>query len=250
MPEKIQCSAEVKVSCSGKTSHDASTNCSIESNVPDEVTGDDKSTTAPGKGQVPEPEFAQKLLDRLYDCRKIEIEHLWQRSVFLGTFIVLAFSGYGMLVGKMLDKTCNNHTIFMEQAHLAGMVCGCILLFLGVLWVCMAKGSKRWQELYERKIVLLEDQIFEKGFDQFKYKCEFRQKPEHDEGNQKKDCNCILMSERSEKVVAEIPKLAKIWRSPDVFAVLGQDRILPRKSIYCWAGSLVLRERESWLCIW
>ena len=221
MPEKIQCSAEVKVSCSGKTSHDASTNCSIESNVPDEVTGDDKSTTAPGKGQVPEPEFAQKLLDRLYDCRKIEIEHLWQRSVFLGTFIVLAFSGYGMLVGKMLDKTCNNHTIFMEQAHLAGMVCGCILLFLGVLWVCMAKGSKRWQELYERKIVLLEDQIFEKGFDQFKYKCEFRQKPEHDEGNQKKDCNCIFNERKERKSCSGNPEAGEDLAQSRCFCSLG-----------------------------
>lgn len=186
MSKIVQCSAEAEIVCSGNATQGASANSVCKAKAEACVLKEEdpfKPETKPPTQPPPSPQenfdsdFAEKVLGRLYECRKIEIEHLWHRSVFLGAFIILAFTGYGALVGKMLEKDAGkSHTIFMAQAHFAGVVCGCTLLFLGILWICMAKGSKRWQELYERKIVLLEDRIFPgKGLDQFRYKCEFRQ---------------------------------------------------------------------------
>ena len=79
-----------------------------------------------------------------------EINRLWQRSIFLATFLVLVFTGYGMLVSKFFDSDFNS-----EESLLLHLVCigiSTIGIILSLLWIMMAKGSKAWQEKYERSL--------------------------------------------------------------------------------------------------
>lgn len=74
-----------------------------------------------------------------------EINRLWQRSIFLATFLVLIFTGYGMLVSKLLENE-------LSQVRLVHAIClgiSVIGIVLSLLWTMMAKGSKAWQEKYE-----------------------------------------------------------------------------------------------------
>lgn len=53
-------------------------------------------------------ESLRRTLDRMYSCRDLEISNLWQRSIFLGTFLVLCFTGYGVLIHSMLTLEKND----------------------------------------------------------------------------------------------------------------------------------------------
>ena len=99
------------------------------------------------KGQVSKLD----LWNRFYRCRDIELGHLWQRSVFLGAFLLLCFTGYGYIFSKYCDAT-KNVTIL----HCAGFFVSIIGIVLGVIWIYMGKASKRWFEVYEHVIWDLE----------------------------------------------------------------------------------------------
>lgn len=47
-----------------------------------------------------------KIYELLYKAYADEIKNLWQRSVFLGTFMVLVWTGYGALQLKFIEKDC------------------------------------------------------------------------------------------------------------------------------------------------
>lgn len=90
-------------------------------------------------------------LNRLYECRDLEIKNLWQRSVFLGVFITLSLTAYGFLVSKIFDKDINTHLI-----HIGAIFLSILGLTLSIVWIMMAKASKTWYEVYEHAIVKFE----------------------------------------------------------------------------------------------
>ena len=45
----------------------------------------------------------KELREEFYKIRKFEIQNLWQRSIFLATFIVLLFTGYGAFFEKLMS---------------------------------------------------------------------------------------------------------------------------------------------------
>jgi bacitracin transport system permease protein len=87
-----------------------------------------------------------------YKLRNFEISNLWQRSIFLFSMILLLFTGYGNLVFKLLEK--NENTLLIHE------LC-CFVALLGfvfsLIWIMMAKGSKAWFEVYEKKITSIEE---------------------------------------------------------------------------------------------
>lgn len=90
-----------------------------------------------------------KILCRLWECRDLEIEHYWHRMVFMTAFLVLTFASYGGLFtcacnsdGKLTFGMFNFISIFI---CIIGIVVSC-------LWIMMSKGSKAWQEQYEKVI--------------------------------------------------------------------------------------------------
>lgn len=81
----------------------------------------------------------------LWKCRDFEISTLWQRSVMLGTFLVLAYCGYGALLLKVSEGVGCQWNAF----NLLAIGVAAFGIVLSALWVMMMKGSKAWYEQYE-----------------------------------------------------------------------------------------------------
>ncbi len=104
----------------------------------------------------------KELRKEFYKIRKFEIQNLWQRSIFLITFIVILITGYANLIEKLLlerDKWLTNSDFSDIYTH---VIC-CILAILGFIfssiWIMMAKGSKAWYEIYEKRICQIEKEL-------------------------------------------------------------------------------------------
>lgn len=97
-----------------------------------------------------EQEFQNKLemYKILYQAYADEIRNLWQRSVFLGAFMTLAWGGYGALQLKTLDK---EFEFSLSYCLMSIGLCG-VIIVLSLLWIAMAKGSKFVQEAHEAHI--------------------------------------------------------------------------------------------------
>lgn len=90
----------------------------------------------------------QDVYRTLWRCRDFELSHLWQRSVFLSAFLVLCFTGYGVVIMNFDDKE------FVAGGTNSLAIVLCVVGFVfSCMWVMMGKGSKAWYERYERAIV-------------------------------------------------------------------------------------------------
>ena len=87
-------------------------------------------------------------LKTFYKCRDLEITNLWQRSIFLGAFLLLCFTGYGYMLFSL-----KSHTI---GTHIYGFLLAIIGMVMSIIWILMGKGSKRWYEVYEWAICDIE----------------------------------------------------------------------------------------------
>ena len=94
-------------------------------------------------------EKRKMILDNLYRCRDIEINNLWQKGIFLGPFLALCFTGYGVLLFSMI-KECKEEVLFKYNL-LCFAICFVSVIF-SILWIYMFKGSKIHYEIYERAI--------------------------------------------------------------------------------------------------
>lgn len=103
-----------------------------------------------GKTQRYNVNALRNVLDRLYECRDLEISNLWQRSVFLSVFMILCYTGYGCLVTQIVENIDN--TLKITYLHTVAVALGCISAIFSVLWIAMAKASKAWYEVYETAI--------------------------------------------------------------------------------------------------
>lgn len=120
---------------------------------------DASADTCSNKGSNPYYLCEADMYKELWHGRDFEITSLWQRSVFLGTFLVIAYTGYGALwlalikenIG-IINPTATNYALNIGFLSLAGFG-----LVMSILWVQMAKGSKRWYERYESSIALIID---------------------------------------------------------------------------------------------
>lgn len=103
--------------------------------------------------------------ERLYKCRDLEISNLWQKSVFLSAFMIICFTGYGYLLMKMIDNidsgSLYNATKIASGKNMyfniTAIALGSISTIFSILWICMAKSSKSWYEVYETAITKLEN---------------------------------------------------------------------------------------------
>ena len=97
--------------------------------------------------------------EQYWSCRDFEIKNLWQRSIFLGTFLVLCYTAYGAFFGKAFLEGSFDENLAKWDFH----VIACILALIGtafsILWIAMAKGSKAWFECHEKAIVAIEKEL-------------------------------------------------------------------------------------------
>ena len=95
----------------------------------------------------------KELRETFYRLRNFEISNLWQRSIFLSALLVLFFPAYGVLVSKLIEST-DKYTIYHEICCALAL---CAIIF-SIIWIMMAKGSKAWFEVYEKKICEIENE--------------------------------------------------------------------------------------------
>lgn len=69
---------------------------------------------------------------------------LWRRLTLLGAFMALTYTGYGVLMFKVLDGVKH-----WELFNLLAMGACAFGLIFSLLWTLTAKGSKAWFERYE-----------------------------------------------------------------------------------------------------
>lgn len=99
------------------------------------------------------------IYEYLWKGRDFELDHLWQRSAFLGAFLLAAAALYAEYMKEffipkyMICPIQTRHNI-----ALFGLIPIAITLLglaFSVLWITMAKGSKAWYELYESNIAAI-----------------------------------------------------------------------------------------------
>jgi hypothetical protein len=80
------------------------------------------------------------------DIRKFEIELYWKRASYFWTLIAATFAGFFALATNGLHP----RLIFLVS---------CIGVILSVGWYLVNRGSKYWQENWERHVDVLEDEV-------------------------------------------------------------------------------------------
>lgn len=121
--------------------------------------------------EIPKEEYHKNL----WRCRDFEIQHLWQRSIFLTTFKLLTFTGYGTVLLKIIELATSPYSadlvsltsLSVQQVDLTSVgenedylnllnviaqgICVLGMIF-SFFWIMMGKGSKGWYEVYENAI--------------------------------------------------------------------------------------------------
>jgi hypothetical protein len=89
----------------------------------------------------------EKAYEQAWHARDFEIDNYWKRTLYFWGFQVASFAGYFKLVLK-------------NEAHEPLLFCvSCIGFITALAWVLANKGSKAWQENWEKHIDMLEDYI-------------------------------------------------------------------------------------------
>ena len=114
------------------------------------------------------------LHEKLWESRSFEINHLWQRSIFLATFIVALFTLYFSTLNLYYtefdlsqpsieqDEKTDESNRKIEYKTPVFLVLETICFFgfqFSVLWICMARGSKYMYERHENGI----EEAYRKG---------------------------------------------------------------------------------------
>jgi hypothetical protein len=90
----------------------------------------------------------EKALVQALDIRKFEIDLYWKRAAYFWTFIGATFAGY---IAVEASNASNKQDLAIILANL-----GFVFSFA---WFCANKGSKFWQENWEKHVDVLEDDV-------------------------------------------------------------------------------------------
>lgn len=94
-----------------------------------------------------EDEKLEETLKVALDVRKFEIELYWKRATYFWAFIAASFTAY------VASLTILNKYILLD------ILIGCMGLVFSSIWYLVNKGSKYWQENWEKHVSELEDKI-------------------------------------------------------------------------------------------
>ncbi|ETI67272.1 RipA family octameric membrane protein [Neobacillus vireti] len=94
-------------------------------------------------------ELTKEALKQALDIRKFEIDMYWKRATYFWTIIGVIFAGYFLLMSK---------EILNSQPTLIFLL-NCIGFIFSLSWYLVNRGSKFWQNNWERHVDLLEDQV-------------------------------------------------------------------------------------------
>ncbi|MWV63174.1 hypothetical protein DCO58_00260 [Helicobacter saguini] len=101
-------------------------------------------------------DYELEVWKRLWASRDFELQHFWQRSIFLTAFLVLGFTAYGSFQGVFLGKFFENKIVLDSKefviCNLISIFLCCVNAVLSMLWIMMTKGSKNAYEVYENAL--------------------------------------------------------------------------------------------------
>ncbi len=86
---------------------------------------------------------SRKALEYALDIRKFEIELYWKRTNYFWVLIAAAFAGYFVIADK--------------NEEFLSLVISCLGFVISLGWYLVNRGSKYWQENWERHVDSLED---------------------------------------------------------------------------------------------
>lgn len=89
-----------------------------------------------------------KALEQALDIRKFEIDLYWKRATYFWTFIAATLAGF---VAIQASSSAN-------KTDLSVLLCNLGIVF-SFGWLCVNRGSKHWQENWEKHVDMLEDQV-------------------------------------------------------------------------------------------
>ncbi|WP_442777331.1 RipA family octameric membrane protein [Sphaerotilus montanus] len=102
-------------------------------------------------------ERAEKALDLALDIRKFEIELYWKRATYFWTFIAAALAGYAVVYK---DGESNSNAWLSLLFSSLGLT-------FSTAWYLVNRGSKFWQNNWERHVDLLEYDLRKRNFQSF-----------------------------------------------------------------------------------
>ncbi len=92
----------------------------------------------------------EKALNQALDIRKFEIELYWKRAAYFWTFIGATMAGFLAIQASSSDA---------QNKQDLSVILSCLGLVFSFAWFCVNRGSKYWQENWEKHVDLLEDRV-------------------------------------------------------------------------------------------
>ena len=89
-----------------------------------------------------------KALDRAQDIRRFEIDLYWKRATYFWTFIGATLGGF--LAVQALGT---------ENKQDLSVILSCLGVVFSFAWFCVNRGSKFWQENWEKHVDILENEV-------------------------------------------------------------------------------------------
>ena len=127
----------------------------------------------------------------LWEGRNTEISNLWQRSIFLGTFLVLLWTASGWLFVRYLDLFQSGNIIsnwlYLRELSIGAFVLSSLGAVMSILWIYMTKASKAWMEYSEGQINYAQNEKFKKYLFSPCFPDDF---PKHGTTGEEYICNC------------------------------------------------------------
>ncbi|MEH7502948.1 hypothetical protein V7152_13220 [Neobacillus drentensis] len=119
----------------------------IEQNNNDTIVQNDEETAESKDGVA--YELTREAHKQALDIRKFEIDMYWKRATYFWTIIGVIFAGFFLL---MKDDTITKHPTLIT-------LLSCIGFIFSLSWFMVNRGSKFWQNNWERHVDLLEDSV-------------------------------------------------------------------------------------------
>jgi len=98
-----------------------------------------------------EDDIASRRLEKILDIRKFEIDLYWKRATYFWAFIAASLTGYGLTI---TSQTPSADCVLKFQ-----FIIICLGLIFSLAWYLVNKGSKFWQENWEKHLDLTEDSV-------------------------------------------------------------------------------------------
>lgn len=90
----------------------------------------------------------EKALERAQDIRKFEIDLYWRRATYFWTFIGATFAGFLAIEASGAQNKQD-----------LSVILSCLGVVFSFAWLCVNRGSKFWQENWEKHVDILENEV-------------------------------------------------------------------------------------------